>query len=166
MDNLGKQRMGKLLMELIWWALTFLIAWMVTQSLWANFERQNFVYELIFFIIIFITYTRYLFLLKYTFLARFQAMKFLLIFVSLPLTFYLIQLFFNYQDFLEKQNEGMVEFQSYFKEGISFDEHYNTLHHLTKVYNFFGLSAIIVVLVSPFRLLVSYWRVYNKVGTV
>lgn len=166
MDNLGKQRTGKLFMELIWWMLTALVVWMVTQPLWFNFVKHHFTYELIIFIVVFITYTRYLFLLKYTFLAKLQVIKFLLIFASLPLAFYLLQLFFNYQDFLERQNEGMVEFQSYFREGISFNEHYDTLNYLTKVYSFFGLSAIIAVIVSPFRLLVSYWRVYNKTGRV
>lgn len=166
MENLEKQRLGKLLMELIWWLLTGVIAWMVTQPLWSKFVQQHFIYEVILFVIVFITYTRYLFFLKYTFLARFQAMKFILIFASIPLAFYLIQLFFNYQDFLEKQNDGMVEFQSYFKEGITFNEHYETLQYLTKVYSFFGLSAIIAVIISPFRLLISYWRVYNKTGRV
>ncbi|BDS14162.1 hypothetical protein [Aureispira anguillae] len=166
MENLEKQRVGKLLMELIWWGLTGLIAWMVTQPLWADFVKQHFIYEVIIFVVIFITYTRYLFLLKYTFLAKLQPLKFILIFASIPLAFYLIQLFFNYQDFLEKQNEGMIEFQSYFREGITFNEHYDLLRYLTKVYTFFGLSAIIIVVMAPFRLLISYWRVYNNTGTV
>jgi len=166
MDNLGKQRTGKFLMELIWWMLTAIVAWLVARPLWSEFVRYEFIYDLILFIVIFITYTRYLFLLKYTFLSHFQVGKFILIFASIPLAFYLIGLFFNYQDFLERQSEGMEEYQIYFRADMTFDEHGEVLKYLSKVYSFFALSAIIVVIIAPFRLLLSFWRVYNKVGTV
>lgn len=166
MEHLRKQRLGKLLMEGLWWLITLIVVWMITQPLWAGFVKYDFIYEVILFIVLFITYTRYLFGLKYTFLAHFQALKFILIFVSVPLAFYLIQVFFGYQDFLEKQNEGMIEFQEYFKEGLTFNEHNDLLAYLTQVYSFFGIGAILAVALSPFRLLVSFWRVYNKTGTV
>lgn len=166
MDNLGKQRTGKFLMELIWWMLTAIVAWLVARPLWSEFVRYEFIYDLILFIVIFITYTRYLFLLKYTFLSHFQVGKFILIFASIPLAFYLIGLFFNYQDFLERQSEGMEEYQIYFRADMTFEEHGEVLKYLSKVYSFFALSAIIVVIIAPFRLLLSFWRVYNKVGTV
>jgi hypothetical protein len=166
MDNLGKQRLGKLLMELVWWLLTGIVAWLVTRPLWSEFVQYQFIYELILFIAILITYTRYLFLLKYTFLSHFQVGKFILIFASIPLTFYLIGLFFGYQDFLERQSEGMEEYQIYFRADMTFSEHGEVLKYLSKVYSFFALTAIMVVIAAPFRLLVSFWRVYNKVGTV
>ena len=166
MENSKKQRLVKLMMEIIWWLITVTIVFMVAQPLWGSFAKYSFVYELIMFGIIFITYTRYLFFMKYTFLAEAQVVKFILIFVSLPFAFYLIQVFFNYQDFLEKQNEGMLEFQEYFIKGISFQEHTDILTYMSKVYSFLGMSAIIAVIISPFRLLVSYWRVYNKTGRV
>lgn len=166
MENLGKQRLGKFLMELVWWMLTGVVAWMVARPLWSEFIRYEFIHELILFIVIFITYARYLFLLKYTFLSHFQVGKFILIFASIPLTFYLIDWFFGYQDFLEKQSEGMEEYQIYFRADMTFTEHGEVIKYLSKVYSFFALSAIIVVVMSPFRLLLSFWRVYNKVGTV
>lgn len=166
MDNLGKQRVGKLLMELVWWVLTGIVVWLVTRPLWSEFIRYEYIHYLILFMVIFITYTRYLFLLKYTFLSHFQVGKFILIFASIPLAFYLIGLFFNYQDFLERQSEGMEEYRIYFRSDMTFDEHGEVLKYLSKVYSFFALSAVIVVVVAPFRLLLSFWRVYNKVGTV
>ena len=111
MENSGKQRLGKIMMEVIWWLITAIVVIMAAQPLWTSFVQYSFVYELIMFGVIFITYTRYLFFMKYTFLAKAQIIKFVFIFLSLPLAFYLIQVFFNYQDFLEKQNDGMLEFQ-------------------------------------------------------
>ena len=110
MENSKKQRLVKLMMEIIWWLITVTIVFMVAQPLWGSFAKYSFVYELIMFGIIFITYTRYLFFMKYTFLAEAQVVKFILIFVSLPFAFYLIQVFFNYQDFLENPFENNFDF--------------------------------------------------------
>lgn len=166
MENLQKQRLGKLIMEGVWWLITALAAFLVVQPLWDEFQRYDFIYELILYIIIFITFSRYVFFLKYTFLAYFQKMKFLLIFISLPLIFYLVQEFFEFQDFLERQNSGLEEAQIYFKEDLGFQARYGTLEYLSKVYTFFAIAAIITVIITPFRMLKSYWRVHNETGTV
>jgi hypothetical protein len=166
MGNTGKLRLGKLTMELIWWVITAIVVTIVVRPLWKEFVRYDFIYELIMFIIIFITYTRYLFFIKFTFLAHSQIVKFILIFVSLPFLFYLWQVFFNYQSFLEKQTEGMIEFQIYFRSDITFKERFETLTYLSNNYKFFGWSSILAVFISPFRLLVSFWRVHNKTGRV
>jgi len=166
MDNLEKQKAGKIVMEAAWWLITMVVVWMVTNPLWNDFVDNTYINKLILYIIVLITYTRYLFLLKYTFLAHFQAMKFILIFISLPFVFYLINGFFAYRDFLDRQNQGMIEYNSYFRVGITSAEKYETLTYLSKMYSFFAISAIIVVVYSPFKLLVSFWRVYNKTGRV
>ena len=166
MGNTGKLHLGKLTMELIWWLITAIVVTIVVQPLWKEFVKYDFIYELIMFIIIVITYTRYLFFIKYTFLAHAQIVKVILIFGSLPFIFYLWQVFFNYQSFLEKQMEGMIEFKIYFRSDISFKERSQTLNYLSYYYKFFGWSSIFAVFISPFRLLVSFWRVYNKTGRV
>lgn len=166
MENLKKQRLGKIIMEVVWWLVTAVAAFFVVQPLWVYFQRYDFIHELILYIIIFVTFARYLFFLKYTFLAYFQKMKFLLIFISLPLLFYLVQEFFEFQDFLERQNSGLEEAQIYFREGLGFQDRYEILAYLSKVYTFFAIAAIITVLMTPFRLLKSYWRVHNETGTV
>jgi hypothetical protein len=166
MENLQKQRWSKVAMEGIWWLLTAIVAFLVVQPLWVDFKRYDFIYELILYVIVFITFARYVFFLKYTFLAYFQKMKFLLIFASIPLIFYLVQEFFEFQDFLERQNSGLQEAEIYFKDDMGFQDREDTLAYLSKVYTFFAIAAIITVIITPFRLLKSYWRVYNKTGTV
>jgi hypothetical protein len=166
MENLQKQRLSKIIMELVWWLVTAIAAFITVQPLWGYFQRYDFIYELILYIIVFITFARYVFFLKYTFLAHFQMMKFVLIFLSLPLIFYMVQEFFEFQDFLERQNSGLQEAQIYFKEGLGFQDRYGILAYLSKMYTFFAVAAIITVVITPFRMLKSYWRVYNKTGTV
>ena len=164
--TLGKQRLSKLIMELLWWLVTGIVAWIITQPFWAPFADTEFVVELALFVVVLMTVARYVFLLKYTFLAHFQAMKFILIFISLPLMFWAIQEFFEFRDFYETQSEGMVAGAGYFKSGLSFSERYAILQRLLPLYTFFAWGAIFTVIAMPFRLLVSYWRVYNKTGTV
>lgn len=153
-------------MELLWWLVTALVAWMVTQPFWDYFTKDEFVIELLVFVVVFLTAARYLFLLKYTFLAYFQPLKFILIFASIPLVFWGIHEFFEFRDFYETQSEGMVIGQSYFEAKLDFSERYQILQRLLPIYTFFASSAILTIIVMPFRLLVSYWRVYNNTGTV
>lgn len=153
-------------MEIIWWLFTFTATFFIVQPLWKDFRNYQFIHQLILFIIVFITYSRYLFFLKYTFLAHSQKAKFALVFLSLPFAFYLGTNFFELQSFLDKMSEGMVEYESYFRDRISDNQRFIALNYLNKMYTFFGVSAIIAVIFSPFRLLLSYWRVYNKTGTV
>lgn len=153
-------------MELLWWLVTAVVAWMVTQPFWAYFIKDEFVIELLVFVVVFLTIARYLFLLKYTFLAYFQPLKFVLIFASIPLVFWGVQEFFEFRDFYETQGEGMVIGQSYFEAELDFSERYQVLQRLLPIYTFFATSAILTIIVMPFRLLVSYWRVHNNTGTV
>lgn len=166
MENQGKQRMGMLMMEILWWIITAVVIWMVTRPLWGDFVKYDYINYLMLYIVVFITGARYLFLLKYTFLAKLQPVKVILLFACLPLAFYMIQVFFDFQDFLERQNEGNKEYMLFFRENISFQVRFATIAYLTNVFSFFGMSAIITTIIFPFRMLISFWRVYNKTGMV
>ena len=126
MGKTEKLRLGKLMMEMVWWLITAIVVTIVVEPLWKEFVRYEFIYELIMFIVVLLTYTRYLFFIKYTFLAYAQIVKVLLIFLSLPFIFYLWQEFFDYQSFLEKQMEGMVEYEIYFRSNTTFTERFET----------------------------------------
>jgi len=164
MENQNKALWSKLLMEVLWWCITAVVVWIVVQPLWKDFVKYDFVYDSIINIVVFITATRYLFTLKYTFLAKAQVAKFIIIFLAIPLCFYLTQEFFAYQDFLDQ--EGTVEFQAFWRPGIQTDQLYDAIDYTTKQISFFGVGAILSSILLPFRLLISYWRVYNKTGTV
>ncbi len=151
-------------MELLWWVFTFLVAWVVVNPMWMPFVKYDFIYDCIFNVIIFITFARYVLFLKYTFLAKFQIGKFILIFACIPLGFYTIQEIFAYQDFLD--NEGTAEFLDFFRPDIGTNALYEILDYTTQQILFFGVAAAISVIILPFRLLVSFWRVYNNTGTV
>ncbi|AFC24521.1 hypothetical protein [Saprospira grandis] len=165
MTDLAKQQFQlKLKLELIFWALTLLLVGLLTYPLFSIMQDWSFVYANALFIVIFVTYTRHLFLLKYSFLAYAQWAKFVLIFASIPLIFKLIEYTFNFQDFME--SEGLPSFTPYFYPEVGIKQQQQLLDYMKGEYLFFGVASIIAAILLPFRLLISYWRVYNKQGTV
>ena len=105
-------------------------------------------YNLIVYCILGVTYARYLIFLPYTFLANFQIGKFVLIFASIPLAFYLIQELFEYHELLA--NDGTQVFQDYFKRSMTTNEIYALLERLSPVYTFFAVLSIMSVIILPF----------------
>jgi hypothetical protein len=102
--------------------------------------------------------------LKHTFLAQWQAAKFVIIFASIPLVFKLIEWIFNFQSFL--QTEGLQSFSEHFKSGINYEAQQTLLTYMRREFLFFGVGSVIVGILFPIRLLISFWRVYNKSGKV
>jgi hypothetical protein len=154
----------KVQIELISWLITALITGIAIMPLIGQFTDNQFIASNVLFIIIFITYFRHIFLLKYTFLANLQKLKVLLIFLSIPIIFFLVETFMVFQDFLD--NDGLISFYDYFRKDITESEVGKTLNYMRREYLFFAIGSIICVTVLPFRLLISYWRVYNKTGRV
>ena len=163
--NLDKKQFYlKLQLEIILCLLTAIITFMVIYPILNNFVKFGFLYSNILFIIVFVTYTRLIFLLKYSLISHVQWIKFLIIFVSIPLVFKLIEWVFNFQSFL--QTEGLESYNAYFKPGLSDSTREALLNYMKREFLFFGVAATISAIILPFRMLISFWRVYNKTGKV
>ena len=115
MENITKQRSLKIQMETIWWVITAIVSYIILHPIINNFISYKFLYTNVLFIVVFLTYARYIFLLKHTFLAHLQPIKFILVFASVPLVFHLIEQLQNFQYFLE--TEGLRNIEQYFVEG-------------------------------------------------
>lgn len=164
MEDSKKQRGLKIQLELIWWLVTAILVYMILYPMLNHFINYKFLYANVLFITIFLTYTRYMFLLKHTFLAYLQPVKFLLVFASVPLAFHLIELFQNFQYFIE--TEGLRNIEQNFKTGISAETRERVFMYMNREMLFFGVASVIVTIMMPFRMLVSFWRVYNNTGRV
>jgi hypothetical protein len=163
--NLDKKQFYlKLQLEIILCLFTAIITFMVIYPILNNFVKFGYLYSNILFIIVFVTYTRLIFLLKYSLISHVQWMKFALIFVSIPLVFKLIELVFNFQSFL--QTEGLESYTAYFKPGLSDKTRESLLNYMKTEFLFFGVAATISAIILHIRMLISFWRVYNKTGKV
>ena len=66
---------NKILLEAIWWVVTAVIVTVVMYPIWTNFPAYKFNGVNIATIVLFVTFARYTFFLKYTFLATWQYAK-------------------------------------------------------------------------------------------
>ena len=66
---------NKILLESIWWVVTAVIVTVVMYPIWTNFPAYKFNGVNIATIVLFVTFARYTFFLKYTFLATWQYAK-------------------------------------------------------------------------------------------
>jgi hypothetical protein len=150
--------------ELLSWLLSALVALLVVMPIWQYFISYKFLYANILFVVLFLHFSRYTFLLPYSPLAQVQPLKFALIFICIPLIFHQVELIQNFQIFLD--DEGLAGFDEHFKPGLHTEQQQKAIAYVQREFFFFGVSSIIVSVLMPFRLLLSYWRVYNKTGKV
>lgn len=142
--------------ELMWWAATVLVVFAVlypahkAMLVWP-FERWN-----IIFVVTLITFVRYIFLLKHTFLAQRQLFKAVLIVLMVPGTFLLIG--------------GLNEFMSWIEDHtwepltghLPLSEKRGTENYLWGEMLFFGAGSIIAAIAFAGRLLWSIWLTHNR----
>ena len=149
-----------LLIEFLWWAITALI---ILAFMYLPYQHGNGFSELgstnILFILIFITVTRYLFLLKYTFLGYSLWAKVLVIFLCIPLAIYLYSAFQFVQVYID---QGSLE--TVFGH-MQIGEQYAMMNYIESEIIFFGVGSIIATVLMPFRMIISIWRMRNR-GTV
>jgi len=159
-----KIKRAKFISEFIWWIVTFLIVAIIMLPVQSLMNFNEFIAANLVSILVFLIFTRHIFFLKYSFLAQMQWLKFLLIFACIPLNFKLIEWIFNFQAFL--QNQGLESFNMYFIDKEDSAEKERLLQYFKTEYLFFGVSSVISAILFPVRLLISFWRVYNKTGKV
>ncbi len=154
MDSLNKRQIS---LELIWWVFTFVLTALVLLPI---YDRQiNFpfyAYNAVF-VIATISLTRYLFLLNISWLRdRFYAQA-ALIFVLIPLLFYMGQGLNEFITYLD--NNG----PDYLVKDLPKSYAAAMNAYLRSEYFFFGIWAIMAGAMLPFRIFYNVWKRYKKV---
>lgn len=145
--------------EVIFWIVALLVVALILLPLYIKGIPFPFYMFNIAFILIFVTFTRYIFFLRYMPFSHFTPLKMVFIFAAIPLMLFLI--------------EGLTLFQAYNDEvglqelvqALSLDEQTSMMKYIRTEYLFFGVSGMICTILLPFRMIISIWRVINK-GTV
>lgn len=148
---------SKLTLELIWWVVTLIILTLILLPIYNAVGSQYPYYTPnILFVIIFITFTRYIFLVKYTFFADVPIIKIVFIFLPIPIFFYCMDALYNFQRFLDE--EGAISLLV----GLPAEEQYSLAKYIRYQTIFFGTGAIITLVMLPMRMIVSLWRRKNR----
>ena len=145
-----------LLVEIIWWVITILATYIIIYPISQSSHGYPFSKINAISIITSITLFRYIFFLKYTFLAKRQSIKLVLVFLSIPLIFNMIN---NLNYFITYIDE-----QSYdpFLGHLDLHKRPKWETYIKSEMLLFGVGSIISSIVFPFRMILSIWRVKNR----
>ncbi len=157
----GSYDIGELLkLEGIWWLITTVVVILLMTPIYTGLGMNYPFYPSnIAFIVVFITFTRYIFLLKYTFFSHIAWIKAILIFFPIPLFFYFMDSLYDFQRFLDE--EGLISLMG----SMNVDQQYGLAKYIRYEKLFFGTGAMVTIIMLPIRMIVSIWRVRNR-GTV
>lgn len=156
---MNKQNTLVFRLELIWWVVTAIIIGTVLFPVYKVQPEYPFWTINIISIVTFITLTRYVFLLKYTFLGYIQWAKAVALFLCIPLIIYLISELHAFQLYLDE-----VGLEGIFSH-LSPPDIKGMVKYVSSEMLFFTVGSIIATIIFPFRMLISFWRTHNH-GTV
>jgi hypothetical protein len=146
-------------LEIIWWGFTLLAVLAVLLPIRLQTKHYPFYLPNALYIVVFITFTRYAFFLKHTFIARMFWPKFLILAGSAIVTFLLIMSLGDFSNYLEEKGLQMIVGH------LPVENQYHVMRYIQGEMIFFGVASILSAIVLPFRMLVSIFRMYNH-GTV
>ncbi len=151
-----KQLTNKLTFELGWWLVTAIICLLVYLRVTTGFVSYPFLVANMAFIVIFITVTRHIFLLRHTFLANSRNLMIAFIFVSIPLFLYSLTMYREFKMFWD--DGSLIPF---LKPG-EYDTQMAFANFFRQEMFFFAIGSMIATFIFPFRLVKAVWSKYNR----
>lgn len=146
----------KFSLELIMWIVTAILICLIMLPVYVNIKSYPFYLTNIIFIVVFFTFARYIFLLKHTIVSRSLIFKGSMMLVSIPLIMYLLDGLSSFQGFVDD-----IGLQTLVTD-LTPSRQQSLITYIRTEMLFFGVGAIIVAILFPFRMLVSIWRGINK----
>ena len=145
-------------LELIWWVVTVLIVAGVLFPIYNTLEQRSYPFWISnsVFIVVFITFSRYIFLIKHTFLAHKQWLKVTLAILCIPLFIYLLDEFSFFRAIADEI--GLEELFDH----LSLKGQISMANYVKSEMLFFGAASIICSVFMPIRMLISFWRTHNR----
>lgn len=141
--------------ELIWWVLTVLITGLILLPILWQIPDYRFLWQNLAFIVVFVTLARYIFQLRYSFLAPMRNFKVAVMFGCLITAFLLVQEINLFQTYLDENGiESVVG-------SLSKEKQAPMMSYIRSEMLLFGVGAAISCIILPLRLILSIWRRWN-----
>jgi len=147
---------SRLSLELMMLLFTAVLAMLVLLPIYLSVKDYPFYYSNILFIVVFVTFARYIFLLKHTVVARSLVFKIVMMVTAIPIIMYLLDCVSTFQGFTDDIGLEMLV------PDLSIPKQKSIIRYIRTEMIFFGVGAVIVAVMFPFRMLVSIWRGINK----
>ena len=156
---MNKSNTLKITLELIWWAITAIVVWAVLQPIHKAMYVWPFAFTNVLFVVVLITLTRYIFLLKHTFINKQQVLKIVLMLLMFPLCFLLIERVNEFLGFIEEQTWAPLTGHLPASQRPAIEE------YIWGEMLFFGVGSALAAPAFAIRMMLSIWRTRNR-GTV
>ncbi|MEY3367318.1 MAG: hypothetical protein RI973_473 [Bacteroidota bacterium] len=146
-------------LELVWWLVTLVTLAAVLFPVYSSGVVYPFWLNNTVFILVVVTFFRFIFLLKFTLIAYLQWAKVVFLFLCIPLAIYLVNSLHAFQLYVDE--EGLMGIFA----TLPAERQQQLAGYVRAEMIFFGVGAILSAVILPFRMLISFWRTHNH-GTV
>lgn len=148
---------NKLSFELLAWVITGVILCLVLAPIYLTLgDSFPFLVENGMFIIIFITFLRFIFLMPYHWFDGFVWFKLIMIFAVIPILLYLVDNVMDFQAYADEK--GLQTFM----DSVTVSKQMSLIKYIKSEYYFFWAGAFICSLAIPIKMIRSIWRMKNK----
>ncbi len=142
--------------EILWWLFTLVLIGAVCFPIYRKDIDFPYWIYLVISIILFVQFIRMLFLMRIHPIRPFQVLKVVLMLLCIPIVFLLYNQLLAFQsDF----DDGLV---NALVDKFSLVERNRLLNYIRHTVLFFGVGAVLMSVLLPFRLLLSVWHEHNK----
>ncbi|MCP9236893.1 hypothetical protein [Lewinella sp. JB7] len=141
--------------ELAWWAFTLVLAGLVLLPIYDSLPEFPFFVPNLVYVVVAVTLTRYLFLLRVSWLRDRLILQAALALAVIPLIFYMVQAFNGFIIFFDERGPDVLIRSLDKSMGKTLDS------YLHAEYRFFGIWAIVAAAITPFRLTYNAWLRYR-----
>jgi hypothetical protein len=149
----------KLTVELLWWVFTFVVVSIIMLPIWTEVPGFPFSFQNILLIVFFITFTRYIFFLPLTLIARAKWIKVAIILSAVLFLFITATAMIDFRNFMDERGlQTLVE-------NLDVQLQTRRINYIKHEMIFFGVGSLITGVLLPMRMVRSLWRMRNK-GTV
>ena len=145
-----------ILLEAVWWFATVVLVLGLIYPIYKFLPSWPFLSWNITFIVVLVTFTRYIFLLQHTFLAKRQVLKIVFLLLMFPLTFILVSGLHGFMNFIEERTWDPLTGMLPPEEKLSME------NYIWQLMIFFGVGSIVSAPVLAVRLFLSVWRTRNR----
>lgn len=111
-------------------------------------------------ILIFLIFSRTLFLLKFTLFARSSWIRLILVFLPIPIFMYLVDSLYEFQRYIDEN--GTISFL----RGAGEMTDYEFGRFIKYQFIFFTVGALVANVLMPVRMIISFWRTTNTADRV
>lgn len=154
--NVSQILKWKWTLELLWWLFTAIIITLVMLPIYFNVPAFPFWKENTLMIILFITFSRYFFLLPLTFIARMKWIKVAIIAVTVLFVGIMSTTISDIRNFMDEQGlQTLVDH-------LHVTRQTSMMRYIKNELVFFGVGSIITGILLAMRMIVSLWRMRNS----